>query len=857
MESNILTSKMYSIEVTKTIADSIELVNRLESVTLTCFHLLLSIYNNYPEVFHKELGELGICLVFLKEKSRGVPFSITEEPSNDVVEVLNKSISTASKFDDKHVTIDILCQSIKQFIIKNRLPEDDIVYVLVGNPYTAVDIQEFELIGKDLPHSAVEKIKEQVLPRDRIDEIKKAIEQQRLRYSLDRTRTRLPVDYENGKSFKRTVVTKPGIPHSSSQKTAHSSDDARAKTSSDRYIPSKKVLEYCTDLTMQATEGKLEPLVGREKELDRVAQILCRKTKRNAILLGDSGVGKTTIVEGLAQRIVNGEVPDRLKGVTILSLNLTAMAAGTALRGSLEAKINSLIEELAKNRGKVVLFIDEIHNIQRIGETMGTPPISEVLKPSLARGEITVIGATTPDSYKKGIALDGALKRRFQEVLIDELSIEDSVKIISKVKERYEEYHGLKISDKAIKYAVTMSDRYINNRSLPDKAIDIIDEAASKVQLIVPSDKLQSYVIDEMDIKKTLEQMTGVRTYISGKEELIAFLSLGDNLKKRVIGQDEAISLLVKTIKRNKVGLSDGERPLGSFLFVGQTGVGKTYLAKELGRELFGYNSKILKLDMSEYRESHSISKLIGSPPGYVGYGDKSQLSDWIKQNPNSIVVFDEVEKAHPEVLNILLQILEDGSLTDSMGSRVNFKNSIIIMTTNVGATEFFKKSSSIGFANSKESRGVQLIDGVTKCLKDSFSPELLNRMDEKIIFNQLGDEQLKSIAKIMLNNMAERLADNGVTLTFTEDVSGFVVSKLTSQDREYGARPLRKILRDTVEEVVADVILTKQVEDAGSIELQVYVDENGDVQIRDVKPTDGYDVTELAITSPNSSTAN
>ncbi|MCC8015978.1 MAG: ATP-dependent Clp protease ATP-binding subunit, partial [Clostridiales bacterium] len=621
--------------------------------------------------------------------------------------------------------------------------------------------------------------------------------------------------------------------------------------------------EFGNDLTEKAREGKIDPVIGREKEIERVIQILSRRTKNNPCLIGEPGVGKTAIAEGLALKIVKDEVPELLAGKKIVALDLTSMVAGTKYRGDFEERIKKAMDEV-KNAKNIILFIDEVHTIMGAGAAEGAVDAANILKPALARGEIQVIGATTIDEYRKNIEKDAALERRFQSVLVGEPSEEEAVEILKGLRDKYEAHHKVKISDEAIETAVKMSSRYIADRFLPDKAIDLIDEAASRVRLkayTVPPNlksmeqeikrlkeekaaavsnqefenaaklrdkekELQTLLDTEKekwkncssrDIKEvTTDDIANVVSSWSGipvtqltKEESEKLLNMEKILHERIVGQDKAVSAIAKAIRRGRVGIKNPARPLGSFIFLGPTGVGKTELCKALAEAMFGSEDAIIKLDMSEYMEKHTVSKLIGSPPGYVGFDEGGQLTEKIRRKPYSVVLFDEIEKAHPDVFNMLLQILEDGVLTDSQGRKVSFKNSIIIMTSNVGASKIVDNKLALGFGGeSNESKNIEEL--VMQDLKKTFKPEFLNRIDEIIVFNQLEKNDIEEIAKRMLKTLTKRLKDMDIDLSFTDSA----ISALADAgfDKVYGARPLRRAIQQKIEDPLSELILENKV---------------------------------------------
>ena len=620
--------------------------------------------------------------------------------------------------------------------------------------------------------------------------------------------------------------------------------------------------QYSRDLTKLAMEGKLDPVIGRESEIQRVIQISSRRTKNNPCLVGEPGVGKTAIVEGLAIKIVEGNVPDTIKDKRLLTLDLSGMIAGSKYRGEFEERIKKVINEV-RSAGNVILFIDELHTIIGAGGAEGAIDASNILKPSLARGEVQIIGATTINEYRKHIEKDTALERRFQPVNVDEPSVEEAIEILKGLRSAYESHHNVVITDDAIISAVKLSSRYINDRFLPDKAIDLIDEAASKTRLgtyVKPQNivsleeeiaaleeakveavKSEAYekagelkaerlikvaeleklttewqtskensnlVVGEEEIASVVSDWTKIPVKKLALEESEKLIALENTLHERVVGQDEAVTAVAKAIRRGRVGLKDPKRPIGSFLFLGPTGVGKTELSKTLADALFGKDSALIRVDMSEYMEKHSVSKMIGSPPGYVGYEEGGQLSEKVRRNPYSVILFDEIEKAHPDVFNILLQILDDGMVTDSTGRKIDFKNTIIIMTSNAGA-ENIVAPKNLGFNTSTDpdqsykNMKTKVMDEV----KRIFKPEFLNRIDEMIVFHMLGKEDMYKIVQILMKSINKRLKDQmNITLELTDAAVEFVVDK--GFDEKYGARPLKRAIQTNIEDELAEEIL-------------------------------------------------
>lgn len=632
--------------------------------------------------------------------------------------------------------------------------------------------------------------------------------------------------------------------------------------------------KFGRDLTQAAKNGEIDPVIGREKEIQRVIQILSRRTKNNPVLIGEPGVGKTAVAEGLALEIAKGNVPEILKDKRVVSLDLTGMVAGAKYRGDFEERIKAAIDEVKKSKN-TILFIDELHTIVGAGAAEGSADAANILKPSLARGDFQVIGATTLNEYRKYIEKDAALERRFQPVKVGEPTPEQAVQILKGLRDSYEAHHKVKITDEAINAAVTLSSRYIADRYLPDKAIDLIDEGASKVRLasltspdnvkeledeIADYEKEKASAINEQDferaarlrdeqkelqtklddakkkwqeqqkgnsgevtaedIAKIVSEWTGIPVVQLTKEESERLLNMENVLHERVIGQSEAVTAIAKAIRRGRVGLKDPKRPVGSFIFLGPTGVGKTELCKALAEAMFGDENAMLRLDMSEYMEKHAVSKLIGSPPGYVGFEEGGQLTEKVRRKPYSVVLFDEIEKAHPDVFNMLLQILEDGRLTDSQGRTVDFKNTIIIMTSNVGARLITEKQSSLGFnsenENVEESEKKDIKELVTGELRKVFRPEFLNRVDDIIVFNKLNKDEIKQIAVKMLKTLENRLDKMNIKISFTDNAISEIADK--GFDENYGARPLRRAIQNEIEDPLSEQMLEGKVKDGAVV---------------------------------------
>ena len=636
-----------------------------------------------------------------------------------------------------------------------------------------------------------------------------------------------------------------------------------SSSSSANKVKTPSLDEYGTDLTLAAAELRLDPVVGREKEIERVIQILARRTKNNPVLLGEPGVGKTAVAEGLAIRIVNNEVPDILEDKKIIQLDMGLLIAGTKYRGEFEERLKKIMDEI-RQAGNVILVIDEMHTLIGAGAAEGAIDAANILKPALSRGEIQVIGATTSDEYRKYIEKDSALERRFQPVIIEEPSIDETIEIIKGLKPKYEEHHSLIISDDAIVAATKLSSKYINDRFLPDKAIDVIDEASSKVRLkfctLSPEgkelekelkniirekedairnqeferasalrddeanmkDKIREVseewrrkndanrpTVTEEDVAEVIATMTGVPVTKLTEGESERLLKLEDTLHARVIGQSDAVTAISKAIRRARVGLKSPNRPIGSFIFSGPTGVGKTELAKALAEAIFGSEDNMIRVDMSEFMEKHSTAKLIGSPPGYVGYDDGGHLSELVRKKPYSVILFDEIEKAHPDVFNIMLQILDDGRLTDAKGRHINFKNTVIIMTSNVGAS-MISTQGKLGFStaeNAKQDKYEKLKETVHEELKKAFRPEFLNRIDDIIVFSHLSKEEIRQIVDLMMKDLFKRLSERDLSIEVTDEVKDFLAKDGYSE--AYGARPLRRLIQRKIEDQLAEEILT------------------------------------------------
>ncbi|MCL2369608.1 MAG: ATP-dependent Clp protease ATP-binding subunit [Firmicutes bacterium] len=636
------------------------------------------------------------------------------------------------------------------------------------------------------------------------------------------------------------------------------------------------------DVTQKARENKIDPIIGRSEEIERIIQILCRKTKNNPVLIGEPGVGKSAIIEGLAKAIVENKVPDILSGKIVFALDIASLMAGTKYRGALEEKLKEAVE-IIKSQGNIITFIDELHTLAMAGSDKGEVSPADMLKPYLARGEFQTIGATTTDEYRKFIEKDKALERRFQPIIVEPPSVADTISIIKGLRDNYEAFHKVKLSDEAIEASVTLSDRYIMDRFLPDKAIDLIDEAMSKakigssatppqaieyetklkdlesqlnqakanndfekcleiserkkevtaqidkIKLAYSKSQEMSATIDGEDIAKIVAKWTKIPVTKLSETEKDRLVNLEKLLHERVVGQDGAVSSVAKAVRRARAGLKDPKRPIGSFIFLGPTGVGKTELTKALTEAMFDSENNIVRLDMSEYMESHSVSKLIGAPPGYIGHDDGGQLTEAVRRRPYSVVLFDEIEKAHPDVYNALLQILDEGRLTDSQGRVVNFKNTIIIMTSNVGIDQLKKVTRSLGFGDGEEKVKQKDEEVLMNALKNRFKPEFLNRIDVVCIFHYLSEEHIRKIATIMLKSVKAKLKERGIDLQLTDSAFEYVVNK--GFDGEYGARPLRRVIEQKIEDSLAEALLMGAVKEKGTVTVDIGKD--GVVEIK------------------------
>lgn len=640
-------------------------------------------------------------------------------------------------------------------------------------------------------------------------------------------------------------------------------DEIARQTGADSRASQKKdtphLAEFSRDLTDDAQSDKLDPLVGREAEIERVVQILCRRTKNNPVLIGEPGVGKTAIVEGLAQRIVSGDVPSFLENKRILSLDLSLIVAGTKYRGQFEERLKQIMRELIENP-QYIVFIDELHTLVGAGSAEGSLDAANILKPALSRGEVQCIGATTPAEFRKSIEKDRSLERRFQAVKVPPPSEAEAVEILDGVRERYESFHQVRYTQEAIEAAVYQSSRYIPDRFLPDKAIDVLDEAGARVKLRVrreqgdlpawnppandwqntpalgtgsksfgarfsetDDDAIITIEVTKDDIEDVIARWTGIPITSLKEEETQKLLRIESELHCRVVSQRPAISALARAIRRSRAGLKNPQRPVGSFLFLGPTGVGKTEVARVLAEFLFGSERSMIRFDMSEFMEKHSVSKLIGSPPGYVGHEEGGQLTERIKRSPYSVLLFDEIEKAHPDIFNVLLQVFEDGILTDALGNTIDFKNVIIIMTSNIGA-RFIQKRGTMGFQATADASREKLEEMVMSAVRQTFNPEFINRLDEIIIFDQLIDEELFEVVQLQIEQLNRTLATRGLEVRLTDEAKRWLVTK-TCADRTYGARPLRRALQKHVEDPLSEALIQGQLNEATIIE--VFLDGN------------------------------
>lgn len=569
--------------------------------------------------------------------------------------------------------------------------------------------------------------------------------------------------------------------------------------------PKISIEDYGYDVTKAAEEGRLDPLVGREDEIQRVIQILGRRKKNNPMLVGDPGVGKSAIVEGIAIRIANGNVPPVLSGKRLITLDIAAVVAGTKYRGDFEKRLKSIISEISQ-RNDIILFIDEFHTIVGAGGASGSLDAANILKPALARGEIQCIGATTLEEFRKIVEKDGALDRRFQKIIVDPTDIEHTISILGSLRTNYEHFHNVKYTDEALEACVRMSERYITDRCLPDKAIDVMDEAGSMVGLQSPN---RTLTVQSTDVANVISIMTGIPAGKVAESEGARLLNMEEELKKQIIGQDEAIEKVVRAVQRNRAGIKDPNRPIGTFLFFGPTGVGKTQLAKAIVEYLFDSQENLIRLDMSEYMEKFNVSKLIGAPPGYVGFEDGGQLSERVRRKPYSVVLLDEIEKAHPDIFNVLLQIMDEGRLTDNSGRSINFKNTIIIMTSNVGSREIDEYGTGIGFSTAGKDVSLNKKSILEKAVKRVFPPEFINRVDEQIFFNSLTKEDIEKIIDIDLTELKARVREAGYELKISASAKKFVAD--AGYNPDYGARPLKRAIQRFIEDPVSEFIIAQR----------------------------------------------
>jgi ATP-dependent Clp protease ATP-binding subunit ClpC len=630
---------------------------------------------------------------------------------------------------------------------------------------------------------------------------------------------------------------------------------------------------FSRDLIKMAEEGKLDPVIGRDKEILRIAQILSRRKKNNPIILGEPGCGKTAIVEGLANLIQKGECPQNLLDKRLVTLDLTSVVAGTKYRGQFEERLKVILEELAANPN-IIVFIDEIHTLIGAGNSSGSLDGSNIFKPALARGEIQCIGATTLDEYRKSFEKDGALERRFQKIMVDASTVSETIEILTNVKDKYESFHKVSYSPEIIELCVKLSDRYITDRQLPDKAFDILDEVGARSQteqkipeaieelkkkaaeikvqkmdvvkrqnyeqaaelrdkerkILVKLDqekkkfeeesKNNRYPITEENVYDVVSSITKIPVSKMSIDDTNALINMDKVIKSKVIGQDDAVEKVVKSIRRNRIGIKDPNRPIGSFIFLGSTGVGKTHLAKQIAKELFGSEEALIRVDMSEYQEKHTVSRLVGAPPGYVGYEEGGMLTEQVKNKPYSVILFDEVEKAHRDIFSVLLQILDDGHATDSLGRKINFKNTLIIMTTNLGARKLSDFGSGIGFSSNKYSNEEAKKQVLMKELKNFFSPEFLNRIDDTIVFQTLSQENINHITKLEIDRLMTRLSDRKYNVTYNPKLVEFI-SKV-GFDEVYGARPIKRAIQDKIEDFISEMVLTGKIKEGKKINLTV-----------------------------------
>ncbi len=831
-------NRKFSPEVKRIISKSKDQATKLGNHFIGSEHLLLSLIQDNENLAVKVLKSLNIKLDILQD-------NIVKSVQTNSSQFDNYSVDNLPL--DRHAEKILKITFLEAKLNRNeQIETEDLMMSIIKNPSSAIAgiLEEIGLTYSNFKRE--------------LHFVKQSME------------------FEDDYSEFMESSAEPGSPFQ--EREEHSAKGSKAKSST-------PVLEnYSKDITRMAKEGKLDPIIGRQKEIERVSQILSRRKKNNPILIGEPGVGKTAIVEGLALRIIQKKISRNLFDKRILMLDLAALVAGTKYRGQFEERMKAIMKEL-ENNDDIILFIDEIHTIVGAGGASGSLDASNIFKPALARGDLQCIGASTLDEYRQYIEKDGALERRFQKVLVDPPSVEETVDILKNIKSKYEEFHQVEYSDDAITACVNQSNRYITDRFLPDKAIDVLDEAGARTHLknlTVPQEiedyekqikevvikktesvknqqyekaadfrdqesklkyaleeaklkweeesKALRFPVDEENISEVVSMMTGIPVQKVAKKEGKKLVSMADDLKKVIIGQDDAILKITKAIRRNRLGLKDPNKPIGTFIFLGPTGVGKTEMAKALAEYIFDTKDSLVRIDMSEYMEKFSVSRLIGAPPGYVGYEEGGQLTEKIRRKPYSVILLDEIEKAHPDIFNILLQVFDEGELTDGLGRKVNFKNTMIIMTSNIGARQLQDFGTGMGFntkaKNADTSKNSKII--IQNALKKTFSPEFLNRIDDVVIFNSLDKEDIHQIINIILKDFYRRLADLEYTVDFTPEAKEFIANR--GYDPKYGARPLHRAIQKYVEDPLAEYILNKNPKKNST--LLISLDKNKNIKV-------------------------